>query len=143
MALTRSDPYRAHNFRIELDGIDRGGFRECTGLETTTTPIDYREGTDALTVRRLPGLVTYAVIVLRWGITDDPELYAWRKRVMDGDVDRRNGSIVLLDETGVERLRWNFAEAWPSRWTGPSFNAAGNEVAIESLEVTHEGISRQ
>jgi phage tail-like protein len=143
MPLVRRDPYRAHSFRLEIDGIERGGFRECSGLDSANAPIDYREGDDAATMQRLPGLATYSAITLRWGSTDDPELFEWRQQVVDGRVDRRNGSIVLLDDTGSERMRWNFVEAWPSRWTGPTFNATGNEVAIEALEITHEGVVRQ
>jgi phage tail-like protein len=143
MPLIRRDPYRAHSFRLEIDGIERGGFRECSGLDSTNAPIDYREGNDAPTVHRLPGMSTFGPITLRWGISDDDELFAWRQQVADGRVDRRNGSIVLLDDTGAERIRWNFTEAWPSKWSGPSLNATGNEVAIEALEITHEGIKRQ
>ena len=143
MPLVRRDPYRAHSFRLEIDGIERAGFRECAGIDSASALVDYREGDDALTMQRMPGLATYSAITLRWGTTDDTELFEWRQQVVDGKVDRRNGSVVLLDDTGTERIRWNFVEAWPSRWTGPSFNATGNEVAIEALEITHEGIVRQ
>ena len=140
MVGARIDPYRGYNFRIEIDGIARAGFRECSGLDTTQDPIDYREGTETLTTRKLPGLVTYSNISLIAGITDDAELWAWREAAMGGAVERKNGSIILLDDTGEEKLRWNFREGWPTSWTGPSFNATGNEVAIETLEITHEGI---
>jgi len=138
----RKDPYRSYNFRVEIDGITRAGFRECSGLDTSQDAIDYREGTDALTARKLPGLVKYSSISLKWGITDDDELWAWRKQAMDGKVARKNGSIVLMDTAGVEKLRWNFREGWPTKWTGPSFNATGNEVAIETLEIVHEGVEK-
>jgi phage tail-like protein len=138
----RNDPYRSFNFLVEIDGITRAGFRECAGLDTSQDPIDYREGTDLLTTRRLPGLNKYANISLKWGITDDTELWDWRKAAMDGTVQRKNGSIVLLDETGTEKLRWNFREGWPTKWTGPTFNATGNEVAIETLEIVHEGLTK-
>jgi phage tail-like protein len=59
---------------------------------------------------------------------------------MSGEVQRKNGSIVLLDDTGAEQRRWNFREGWPTKWTGPSLNATGNEVAIETLEIAHEGL---
>jgi phage tail-like protein len=135
----RKDPYRAYNFLVEVDGITRAGFRECSGLDTSQDPIDYREGTDPLTTRRLPGLVKYSNITLKWGITDT-ELWDWRQSAMEGKVERKNGSIVLLDDTGAEALRWNFREGWPSKWTGPTFNATSNEVAIETLEIVHEGV---
>jgi len=139
----RRDPFRSFNFRVELDGITRAGFRECSGLDASQDPIEYREGTEGLTARKLPGLNKYSNISLKWGMTDDTELWDWRKKAITGKVERKNGSIVLLDESGEEKLRWNFREAWPTKWTGPSFNATGNEVAIETLEITHEGLELQ
>jgi phage tail-like protein len=62
--------------------------------------------------------------------------------VIDGKTERKNGSIVLLDETGAEKIRWNFANGWPTKWTGPSFNATSTAVAIEMLEITHEELQR-
>jgi len=143
MALgNRKDPYRVYNFIVEIDGITRAGFRECSGLDTSQDPIDYREGTDPLTTRKIPGMVKYSNISLKWGMTDDTEFWEWRQKAMDGKVERKNGSIVLLDDTGAEKWRWNFRDGWPTKWTGPSLNATGNEVAIESLEIVHEGISK-
>jgi phage tail-like protein len=136
----RKDPFRAYNFLVELDGITRAGFRECSGLDSTQDAVDYREGNDPHTARKLPGLVKHSNITLKWGVTDDAQLWAWRKTVIDGKVERKNGSIILLDDTGAEQVRWNFREGWPTKWTGPSFNATGNEVAIESLEIVHEGL---
>jgi phage tail-like protein len=138
----RNDPYRAYNFIIEIDGITRAGFRECSGLDSTQTPIEYREGTDPLTVRKLPGMVMYANLTLARGVTDDVELWEWRAAAQNGQLERRNGSVVLLDDTGEEQARWNFREGWPSKWTGPTFNATGAEVAIETLEISHEGLER-
>jgi phage tail-like protein len=138
----RNDPYRAYNFIIEIDSITRAGFRECSGLDSTQTPIEYREGTDPLTVRKLPGMVTYANLTLARGVTDDVELWEWRAAAQNGQLERRNGSVVLLNDTGEEQARWNFREGWPSKWTGPTFNATGAEVAIETLEISHEGLER-
>lgn len=138
----RKDPYRAYNFLVEIDGITRAGFRECSALDSTQDPIDYREGGEALTARKLPGLVTYANITLKRGITDDADLWAWRQKAMDGKVERKNGSVILLDDTGEEKVRWNFREGWPTKWTGADFNATGNEVAIETLEIVHEGVTK-
>jgi phage tail-like protein len=138
----RKDPFRAYNFLVEIDGIARAGFKECTGLDSTQDPIEYREGTDPLHARKLPGMVRYSNITLKRGITDDAELWAWRKSAMEGKVERRNGSIVLLDDTGAEKLRWNFVHGWPNKWSGPTFNASGNEIAIETLEIAHEGVAK-
>ena len=139
----RSDPYRAYNFLVEIDGIARAGFRECSGLDSSQDPVEYREGNEkGLTVRKLPTLVKYSNITLKRGITDDTDLWDWRKKVMDGDVQRKNGSIVLMDDAGNEASRWNFREGWPTKWTGADFNATGTDVAIESLEIAHEGIEK-
>ncbi len=136
----RRDPYRAYNFIVEIDGISRAAFRECSGIESSSDPIDYREGTDGRTIKKLPGLTKHANITLKWGVTDDASLYQWHKTVTDGVIKRKNGSIVLLDDTGSEKVRWNFREAWPTKWTGPSLNATGNEIAIDTLEIVHEGL---
>lgn len=139
---SRNDPFRAFNFLVEIDGITRAAFRECSGLDSSQSAIDYREGGEPLHVRKLPGLNTFSNVSLKWGITTDAEFWDWRKKAMEGKVERKNGSIILLDETGAEKIRWNFADGWPTKWTGPTFNATGNEVAIESIEIVHEGITR-
>lgn len=139
----RRDPYRVYNFRIEIDGVDRGGFRECSGLNSSQSPVEYREGTEkALTVRKLPGLVTYGNISLKWGLSDDTELWDWITTATQGQAERRNGSIILMNDQGEEKARWNFREAWPTEWTGADFNATSNEIAIETLEIAHEGLTR-
>jgi phage tail-like protein len=139
----RKDPYRAYNFLVEIDGITRAGFRECSGLDSSQAPIEYREGNDVpLTARKLPGLVKYSNIILKWGMTDDAELWEWHEKVTSGKVERKNLSIVLLDDAREEKARWNLNDAWPTKWTGPSFNATGTDVAIESLEIVHEGVKK-
>lgn len=132
------DPYRSFNFLVEIDGITEGGFRECSGLDTSTDPVDYREGTDPNHVRKLSGLNKYSPITLKRGVTDSTKLWEWRQTVLEGRAERRNMSIVLLNEAREEKWRWNLRNAWPSKWTGPSFNATSNEVAIETLEIVHE-----
>jgi phage tail-like protein len=136
------DPLKAFKFHVEIDGITAAAFSEVTGLESETTVIEYRTGGDRNVVRKLPGLTKFSNIVLKRGITQDAELWAWRKRVIDGDIDRKNGSIFLLDDTGQERVRWNFHAGWPCKLKGPELNALGNDVAIETLEIAHEGLER-
>ena len=139
---TREDPLLGFNFLIEIDGITQGGFQDVVGLENTTTAIDYREGSDPNHVRKLTGLNLFTPITLKRGVTTSTELYDWRQTVLDGKADRRNGSIVMLDDTGAERIRWNFTNGWPSKWTGPTFSASQATVAIESLDITIEELTR-
>lgn len=139
----RVDPHRNFNFLVELDGIAQASFTECSGLEATTEVIETREGGDNVTVHKLPGKTTYADISLKWGLTDSDELWKWRLSVIEGTFQRKNGSIVLFDLTNKkEVVRWNFVNAWPSKWDGPSLSAKGNDIAIETLVLAHEGMAR-
>jgi phage tail-like protein len=139
---TRVDPYRSFNFRVEIDGLTVGAFSECSGLSSDGDAIDYREGTDKpLTVRKLPGLRKYANISLKRGYTPNTELWAWYRNIVNGVTDRRNGSIILMDEERRDVLRWNFENGWINKIEAPSFKASGNEVAIETVEIVHEGLT--
>ena len=142
MAGNRIDPYMKYNFLVEIDGITQCAFKEVSGLDSTTDPVEYREGGENTTMRKLPGKTKYSDISLKWGMTDSQEFYAWRKAVIDGAIERKNGSIILLDDQGNEKMRWNFVNAWPSKWEGPGFDASANDVAIEAITLAHEGVER-
>jgi phage tail-like protein len=137
----RDDPYQQYNFLVEIDGVARAGFSECSGLTTDTDPIDYREGADiALNVRKLSGLRKYSNVVLKRGYTQDKSLWDWRKKIINGQTERRQADIILLDEERNEVLRWRVREAWLSKWESGPFNAKTNDVAVESIEMVHEGL---
>lgn len=138
----RVDPFLNYNFLVELDGITRAAFTEVTGLDTTIEPVDYREGGENGTVRKLPGLTRFGNITLRWGMTADRELYDWHRQAVLGNVQRKNGSIVVLDRQGAEVARWNFVNAWPTKYDIPDFNSTANQAAVEALELVHEGVER-
>ncbi|MDQ2976082.1 MAG: phage tail protein [Acidobacteriota bacterium] len=140
--MPRTDPYRNFSFLVEIGGITQAGFSDCSGFGASTDPIEYREGGETKTVRKLPGLTKYTNITLKWGLTDSRELYNWYRDVVNGRIERRSGSIILLDLEGKEKVRWNFFEAWPTKWDGPDFTAKGNDVAIETLELAHEKVER-
>ena len=137
----RVDPYAGYNFAVELDGITRAGFRECSGLENSQAAGTYREGTDRnLGSRKIPGLVTHSDVTLSRGVTSDDKLWEWRQKAMKGAVERHDISITLLDDTGAARITWNLFACWPTTWTGPSMNATTDEVAIEQLTITCERV---
>ncbi|HET7112699.1 MAG TPA: phage tail protein [Pyrinomonadaceae bacterium] len=138
----RVDPYRNFSFLVEIDGITQAGFSDCSGFGASTDPVEYREGGETKTVRKLPGLTKYTNITLKWGLTDSKELYNWYRDVVNGKIERKSGSIILLDLEGNEKVRWNFFDAWPTKWDGPDFTAKGNDVAIETLELAHERVER-
>jgi len=138
----RTDPFKNFRFRLEIDKIIQAGFSECTGLGSSIEVIQYREGGDSATVRKLPGKTTYSDIKLKWGTTDSRELYEWHLNAIQGATERKNGSVILIGDDGEESVRWNFYDAWPSAWVGPDFNAKGTDVAVESLTLVCERIER-
>ena len=138
----RVDPFLNYNFLVELDGITRAAFTEATGLDATTEPVEYREGGENGTVRKLPGVTRYSNIVLRWGMTVDRELYDWHRQTVLGQVQRKDGSVIVLDRQGVEVARWNFVNAWVTKYDAPDLNSTANAVAVESVELAHEGVER-
>ena len=93
-------------------------------------------------MRKLPGKMSYPDLTLKWGVTDNRELYDWHLAAVNGQISRRNGSIILQDDRGQEKMRWNFFSAWPSKYDGPDFNAKGNDVAIDTLTVSCERVER-
>ncbi len=140
----RIDPYRNFRFRVEIDGIQTAAFSEATIPDSTTDSVDYREGTDVPVQRKLSGLTKYGNITLKKGLTDSRELYEWRKQVEQSGAAkaRKNMSLILIDEEGNDKARWDIVEAWPTKYDPSDFSAKGNEVVIETFEVVHEGITR-
>ena len=138
-----TDPYRAYNFKLEIQGVTEGHFTECSGLGVKVDVISYREGGASQIIHRLPGQVSYADITLRYGLTNSRQLWEWFLTSMRGKVERRNISIVLLDSDGVtEAMRWNLINAWVSEWRGSVLNASAHEVAIESMTLVFETLER-
>lgn len=141
MARREDDPFASFNFLVESGGLLRAGFSECTGLSSETDPIEYREGDEDTTVRKIPGLKKFGNVTLKRGVVVGQDFFEWRKSVMEGNIDRRDISIILLDEQRNEQVRYNLINAWPGKWTGPEFKASANEIAVETLEIVHEGVS--
>ena len=136
----RKDPFRNFNFLVEIDGITQAGFVEVVFPVSEANVVEYREGNEPSAVRKLLGRIEYGNIILKSGITDSRELYSWWKAVQDGNIIRKNMSIVLLDERRREVKRWNVTNAWPAKYQPSALMAKGNEVAIETLEIAHEKI---
>ena len=140
--MARDDPYKGFNFLVEIDGTSVVAFCEVSGLASETAVIEYRNGSDrSNTVRKLPGLTKYANIVFKRGVTQNTELWQWRKAIEQGTPDRRSGVIVLLDDERNPVRRWRFTEGWITKFEGPDLNAKGNDVAIETIEIAHEGLT--
>ncbi|MCL6590422.1 MAG: phage tail protein [Firmicutes bacterium] len=143
--MNRNDPYRNFRFKVVIDGIQlKGGFTEATIPDSSTDPVDYREGTDPVHQRKLSGLTKWGNITLKKGLTDSMDLYNWRKSVEQKGAlnNRKNLSLILVDEEGADKAQWDIVEAWPIKYDPSDFNAKGNEVVIETLELVHEGVTR-
>jgi phage tail-like protein len=136
---SRHDPYRNFNFTVEIDGIASAGFSEVIFPNSTIGVVEYREGSDKTSsTRKLPGRVHYSNVVLQRGVSSSSDLWEWWKAVRNGGVDRRNGSIILLDADLTEARRWNFSGAWPCRYDISPLVARGQETVIETLELAVE-----
>lgn len=139
--MPNKDPYGAFNFIVELDASPVAAFTEVSGLEYEVQVIEYRDGNDVTpTVRKIPGLVKYANIVLKRGMTADSDFWNWVVQPLNGPVETRSGSIVILDQNHEPIARWQFFEGWPCKYVGPHLAAGASEVAIETVEICHEGL---
>jgi len=142
----RQDPLRNFRYRLEINGIEQAGFAEVMIGDLSNDPIEYREGDEPTTVRKLNGLSKYGNITLKWGITDSMELADWHHLVVDDQTPlasaRRTVVIRVQSEAGEEKAAFEIVKAWPCKYNPSDFNAKGNEVAIDTLELCNEGIRR-
>lgn len=134
--------YGRFRFKVEIDGMEAGGFSEVTGFDASIDVMEYREGDMVQTPMKMPGLKKYGNITLRKGLADTTVLYDWITAGIEGEVERKTLTITLLDQTESPVASWQIINAWPVKYTGPDFNATSSEVAIETLEVAHEGMTR-
>jgi phage tail-like protein len=134
-------PFLSGNFLVEIQGIAASSFSEVSGLEAEIEVVDYRAG-DARqnAVRKLSGLNKFSNITLKRGLTADLSLWNWMNSALQGNVQRAAVAITLLDQMDNPQLRWTLTEAWPCKWSGPLLSAESSEVAIETLEICHEGL---
>ena len=143
MARRTDDPLAGFNFLLESGGLVRAGFSEITGLNSETDVIEYRTGADDMTNKKIPGMKKFGNITLKSGLAASPDqdLLLWRQSVENGDVKRVDVSIIIQDEQKKEQVRYNLRNAWPSKWVGPDLKGGASEMAIEQLEIAHEGVS--
>ena len=141
----RRDPYGNFRFQVEIDGIAQASFSEVILPESASAVIEHREGNlPTNTILKQTGLVSFTNLILKWGLTASMDLYNWRKLVEQGKVSlaRRNMSVVVIDEENMEAARWNFTNAWPSKYKAPDLNAMSSDIAIEMLEIVFETMQR-
>ena len=133
-------PHGKFRYKVEIDGLDAGGFSEVTGFDASIDVMEYREGDMVQTPMKIPGLKKYGNITLRQGLADSMVLYEWIAEGVNGAVNRKTITITLLDEEEAPAASWQVINAWPVGYTVPDLNGMGGEVAIQSLELCHEGL---
>ncbi len=137
-----ADPFMSYRFRVEIGGIVVGGFTSVEGLQSKNEVKTVRQGGVNDVEYKLPGQLTYTDLVLKAGITSVDPMWLWYQSCSGGKVSRRNGSIYLLNAQGNTAITWNFYNAWPIEWQGPSLAADQNLVATQSFTLAHEGIRK-
>ena len=135
------DPFHAFNFFVEVEGLLVAGFSECSGLQVETEIQEYAEGGLNDYTHHFRGRTKYSPLVLKRGLTLNNQLWRWHQEVIQGTFERKNGTIYLLDVTHIPVIWWNFKKAFPAKWTGPELRANSTDVAIESVELIHQGLS--
>ena len=135
-------PHGRFRYKVEIDGLEAGGFSEVTGFDASIDVIEYREGDMVQTPMKIPGLKKYGNITLKQGLATSKVLYDWIITGVNGAVDRKTITITLLDEEEAPAASWQVINAWPLKYTAPDFNATSSEIAIETLEIAHEGMTR-
>jgi phage tail-like protein len=131
---------RALRFTVQIEGLTAGTFVEVSGLGVETEVVEYREG-GSNDVRKLPGRTKWPSIVLKRGFTGDRTLYDWATMNATGNVVKRSVMVTVNNAQGQPVARYHLENAWPSKWEGPTLNASGNDVALETIELVHEGLS--
>jgi len=152
----RTDPVMSYNFLIRLldtssslalaavksaiTDVVVGGFTECSGLEMSLDVEEYREGGRNSEALQFPTRVKWAKITLKKGVGAATALWDWHYGFVQGQGKRRDGLIVLMNDQHLPHTIWYFRRGLPTRYTGPTLNAGQSSVAIESIEIVHEGI---
>lgn len=133
----------AGRFLFEIDGSEIGWFEEVSGLEFEIEVFEINEGGNNEFPHQLPGRVKWPRLTLKRGVTQNNELFEWLESVSgegyDGDLDRRTAAITLVGNDGTRLRAWEFIDAIPVKWSGPSFSVSSTDAPVESLEIAHHG----
>ncbi len=135
-------PMPKFHFKVTWDGNDMS-FQEVTGLETETQIIEYRHGdSPVFSTIKMPGIAKFGNITMKKGVfTGDNKFWDWYSQIKMNTIKRVPVVVNLCDETGAPQMTWTLANCWPTKITGTDLKSDANEVAIESIEIVHEGIT--
>ncbi len=143
----RVDPFASFKFHVEIGEIKEAAFSECSGLEINTDVFEYQEGGLNEYSHKLPGRMKLSNVTLKRGFAVSNELYKWYMEMEDallkGEAITRKKVTITLYSTAAQKesMSWTLIDAFPVKWVGPAFNSGEAEVAIETLELAHHGIT--
>jgi phage tail-like protein len=145
MALAPEDVLAGYAFQIEVDGVTIAQFQEVSGISSEVQVIEQRSNMPKglPVVKKTPGAIKHGDIQLKRGHTDSTHLQDWIKTVMQGNISqaRKNGSVVIYDYERGEVARYNFVNAWPSKWSLGTLKAGSNDILLEEVTIAHEGLT--
>jgi phage tail-like protein len=128
---------------VDIPGVGAAGFSEVTGFDANIEVVEYRNGNDKpSTAKKLHGLRKYNNVTFKWGVTDNKDVYTWLEGWLEKEGERKDITVSLLNDADEEKAAWTLTAAWPIKYTAPEFNSTSSEVAIESVEIVHEGLKR-
>ncbi len=146
MAGDGKDPLVQFSYALDLGGKVKGYFTECSGLGSEHDIIEHKvvDEKGRQMIKMVPGRIKWDKITLKRGITDAKDIWDWRKKVEDGQVEaaRIDGSIIMMDQELKPVARWNFEGGWPSKVSGPQLKSASNEIGVEELTIVHHRLER-
>jgi len=129
-------------FTVRVGDLFEAKFQEVSGLEVEPQVIEYRHGNSPeFSSIKMPGIKKYANVTLKKGLfKGDNRFWDWFNKIKMGVIERQLVTIKLLDESGAPTMVWTLKNAWPTKITGTDMKSEGNEVAVETLEMVHEGV---
>jgi phage tail-like protein len=135
------DPAGQHYFALEIDGVEIAHFRECSGIKTSAAIFEIEEGGLNDRVHRFVGESTWDNVVLKFATNTSRAMQTWRERCRDGEhAKRSSGAITLYGPDGAVVERFDLKQVWPVRWAGPDLSSGDSSIAVEELEIAHEGV---
>lgn len=130
-------------FKVDLGGGKDVPFQEVSGLEATAQPIEYRGvNSPVFSTNKMPGIAKIGNVTMKKGIFQkDDKFFDWYRKIKMNTIERQNVVIKLCDEGGNPTMVWTLANAWPTKISSTDMNADANEVAVETIEFSHEGLT--
>jgi phage tail-like protein len=144
---SREDPIVGYHFALDVQGVIKGYFTEVSGIGSETEVAEQKVVNEKgiQVILKVPGRLKWGDITLKRGLTSSMDLWKWRQLVEDGKVKdaRKNGSIIMFDQSLKPVAQWDFKNAWPSKITGPAPKSDSNELQVEEIVIVHEYITRK